>query len=249
MVEQVKPETRSGSERKVGFVPAPSSRLALASSSERLEALEQDDEAKMVRLITHNLLSCHSRHCSPPSNFPLRFEACTKVEVRPVDLNEAFLRPFLVKLDWKALASAARQVRFSSVTDCGTRSSWTWQLGDESLPEEPPALDSLEEVDEQTLQALHHVLLEVSAALCALCIPKRTHACLMVDPCTRRQYGLPFVRSHLCDQRRDTQHGQSIALCAVTNSMLIPCGSSWRSTRSDDERGHSAAVVCHSTVL
>lgn len=67
-----------------------------------------------MRLITHNLLACHVKTCKAPSNFPLRFVDCTKVEVQESEFNAEFLRNFLPKLDWPALVNATRQVRRSN---------------------------------------------------------------------------------------------------------------------------------------
>ncbi|GAA94668.1 uncharacterized protein L969DRAFT_94699 [Mixia osmundae IAM 14324] len=114
-----------------------------------------------MRLITHNLLSCHAKLCSAPTNFPLDLQNCTTVEDRPVDFNPDFLRGFLPKLEWPALLRASRQ------------------LGDASLPEQPPASFTLShttastedamqtekatssEDEEEVLKKLHHVLLEL----------------------------------------------------------------------------------------
>ncbi|KAK1927455.1 hypothetical protein DB88DRAFT_478108 [Papiliotrema laurentii] len=90
----------------------------------------------MVRLITHNLLSCHVRNCNK-DNFPLVFSDVELV-IRESEVNYDFLRRFLPKLDWTALVDTARS------------------LGDESLPDEQPA-----EMTEEQLRALHHVLLEM----------------------------------------------------------------------------------------
>lgn len=96
-----------------------------------------------MRLLTHNLLSCHSRHCTQTSNnFPLTFKD-VKLELIEADYNESFLRGFLPKLDWDALVLTARS------------------LGDTSLPEKGPEA-SESTVDDDLLRRLHHVLLEVS---------------------------------------------------------------------------------------
>ncbi|TRM58078.1 hypothetical protein BD626DRAFT_189128 [Schizophyllum amplum] len=90
----------------------------------------------MVRLITHNLLACHVKGCTS-NNFPLRFSD-VQIELRDAEFNPEFLRGFLPKLEWQALVDAAKE------------------LGDTSLPNEIPEM-----MDDEFLQALHHVLLEI----------------------------------------------------------------------------------------
>ena len=67
-----------------------------------------------MRLITHNLLSCHASNpakpCNYPTNFPLLFENISSLEIHEADLNVEFLRGMANKLDWEALKGAARQV-------------------------------------------------------------------------------------------------------------------------------------------
>ncbi|GFZ42674.1 hypothetical protein JCM24511_00391 [Saitozyma sp. JCM 24511] len=90
----------------------------------------------MVRLITHNMLTCHVRNCTK-DNFPLVFSDVELV-VREAPENLDFIRRFLPKLDWAALVDTARS------------------LGDESLPDTQP-----EEFTDEQLRALHHVLMEM----------------------------------------------------------------------------------------
>ena len=96
----------------------------------------------MVRLITHNLLACHAKGCPESSNnFPLAFRDAQLV-VREVDYHAGFVRNQMSRLDWRALRNTAAQ------------------LGDTSLPEEPPDVEKLDDED-PFLRNLHHVLLEV----------------------------------------------------------------------------------------
>lgn len=91
----------------------------------------------MVRLITHNLLACHSKACAgisfvnhsadnsdamdadsapptgPATNFPLKFRDA-KIELREAEFNEDFLKGFLPRIEWKALVDSARDVSSSS---------------------------------------------------------------------------------------------------------------------------------------
>ncbi|KAF7375175.1 Trm112p-domain-containing protein [Mycena sanguinolenta] len=90
----------------------------------------------MVRLITHNLLACHVKGCTS-NNFPLEFKD-VQVVLRESEFNPDFLRGFIPKLEWTALVGAARQ------------------LGDTSLPDQPPEM-----LDDDFLKTLHHVLLEI----------------------------------------------------------------------------------------
>ncbi|KZV67393.1 Trm112p-domain-containing protein [Peniophora sp. CONT] len=90
----------------------------------------------MVRLITHNLLACHAKGCTT-NNFPLQIKDA-QLALREAEFNADFLRGFIPRLEWGALVSAARE------------------LGDESLPLEPPEM-----LDDEFLQKLHHVLLEI----------------------------------------------------------------------------------------
>ncbi|WVF67136.1 hypothetical protein IAT40_001881 [Kwoniella sp. CBS 6097] len=90
----------------------------------------------MVRLITHNMLACHVKNCTK-DNFPLVFSEVDLV-IRPAPENLEFIQRFLPKLDWAALRDTARS------------------LGDTSLPETMP-----EEMTEEQLKALHHVLMEM----------------------------------------------------------------------------------------
>ncbi|GHJ90348.1 hypothetical protein NliqN6_6750 [Naganishia liquefaciens] len=93
----------------------------------------------MVRLITHNMLSCHVKNCNK-DNYPLQFRDAV-VEIRPAEPNLGFLERFLPKLEWAALVQTARE------------------LGDQSLPEEMPG-DSEGGRDEEFLMRLHRVLIE-----------------------------------------------------------------------------------------
>lgn len=63
-----------------------------------------------MRLLTHNLLACHARTCNAPSNFPLRFKDCTKIEHVEAEYNPDFLQGFRSKIDWDALVGAAKEV-------------------------------------------------------------------------------------------------------------------------------------------
>ena len=64
----------------------------------------------MVRLITHNLLACHSKSCvGSPNAFPLQFKD-VQIEVLEAEYNSSFLKGFFPRIEWKALVDAATQV-------------------------------------------------------------------------------------------------------------------------------------------
>lgn len=111
----------------------------------------------MVRLITHNMLSCHvSKYLpflplpftltDPPpenctkDNYPLEFHDAV-VEIRPAEPNLGFIERFLPKLEWSALVRTARA------------------LGNETLPDTMPE-DKEQLRSEEFLLALHRVLME-----------------------------------------------------------------------------------------
>ncbi|THU53127.1 hypothetical protein C4D60_Mb10t11140 [Musa balbisiana] len=101
-----------------------------------------------MRLLTHNMLSCNIKGVA--NGFPLRLEAEKWVE-KEVELNADFLRHIFPKIEWKALAGAARAVGYCE------------------LPEEADAamLDS-----EDFLRRFHHALLEIHVEEGALVCPE-----------------------------------------------------------------------------
>ena len=113
--------------------------------------------ARMVRLITHNLLACHAKGCNT-NNFPLKLQDVV-VEVREAEFNADFLRGFLPRIEWTALVNAAKEVckNFVRLRSCFSDYEHGIQLGDTSLPSEMPEM-----VDDEFLKNLHHVLLEVT---------------------------------------------------------------------------------------
>ncbi|SCV69654.1 BQ2448_1048 [Microbotryum intermedium] len=110
----------------------------------------------MVRLITHNLLSCPSKLCSYPTNFPLSFRNVSRIELIDQDFNEDFVRGFLSRLEWDALRTSAQQSGGWYKPELGDQ-----QLGDTSLPTERPEFDDPQAVPLDLIQKLHHVLLEI----------------------------------------------------------------------------------------
>ena len=64
----------------------------------------------MVRLITHNIVTRAVRGpASTTNNFPLRLQD-VKVELREAEFHSEFIRGFFPRIEWKALAEAAKQV-------------------------------------------------------------------------------------------------------------------------------------------
>lgn len=104
----------------------------------------------MVRLITHNLLACHVKGCTS-NNFPLALKDI-QIELREAEFNPEFITNILPRLEWHALADAARQV------------------GDTSLPPEQPEM-----MDDDLLRNLHHVLLEIHIVEGAMICPNCKH--------------------------------------------------------------------------
>ncbi|KAI6111858.1 hypothetical protein EDD16DRAFT_1195123 [Pisolithus croceorrhizus] len=104
----------------------------------------------MVRLITHNLLACHVKGCTS-NNFPLSLKDI-QIELREAEFNPEFITNILPRLEWRALADAARQV------------------GDTSLPLEQPEM-----MDDGLLRNLHHVLLEIHIVEGAMICPNCQH--------------------------------------------------------------------------
>ncbi|KAG6482445.1 multifunctional methyltransferase subunit TRM112 homolog A-like [Zingiber officinale] len=100
-----------------------------------------------MRLLTHNMLSSNVK--GVVDGFPLRLEAEKWVE-KEVELNVDFLRHIFHKIEWKALAGAARAVGYGE------------------LPDEADAamLDA-----EDFLRRFHHALLEIHVEEGALVCP------------------------------------------------------------------------------
>jgi len=110
-----------------------------------------------MRLLTHNLLTCHSRHCTHPTNFPLHFANVTSIEVVEAELNPEFVIGLLPKLELKVLRDAAVELGVE-----------VEGLGDEVLERLVKAEDAMEEGDERpehedegVIKKVHHLLLEV----------------------------------------------------------------------------------------
>lgn len=140
----------------------------------------------MVRLITHNLLACHAKGCTS-NNFPLQFKDA-QIEIRDAEFNPDFLRGFIPRIEWAALVNAARQVSIEEMYGIVESASLIsglveYQLGDTSLPDEPPEM-----LDDEFLQKLHHVLFQVCCANFLISGPLAlpTHETFHADTCRRR---------------------------------------------------------------
>ncbi|CAD6576001.1 MAG: hypothetical protein CYPHOPRED_005845 [Cyphobasidiales sp. Tagirdzhanova-0007] len=120
-----------------------------------------------MRLLTHNLLACHARTCNAPSNFPLHFKNCSRVEIIEAEYNSDFLKGFRSKIEWGALVGAAKE------------------LGDTSLPEQEPTSisddGSYVEMDDELLKKLHHVLLEIHVQDGSMLCPSCAHVYAIKD--------------------------------------------------------------------
>mmetsp|Transcript_17961 Transcript_17961/g.57433 ORF Transcript_17961/g.57433 Transcript_17961/m.57433 type:complete len:139 (-) Transcript_17961:85-501(-) len=106
-----------------------------------------------MRLLTHNMLLCNTKRCltecgeaktddAGPPNFPLMILPAKEggVVVRDAEFREDLVRNMLSKLDWAALRLGAQCV------------------GVADLPEAPP---TTEQLTEEVLRKLHHLLFEV----------------------------------------------------------------------------------------
>ncbi|XAR48559.1 hypothetical protein NMG60_11031416 [Bertholletia excelsa] len=101
-----------------------------------------------MRLLTHNMLSSNIKGVT--NGFPLRIEA-EKVVEKQVDFNPDFLKNMFPKLEWKALADAARSLGYGELPDAADASM----------------LDS-----DDFLRRLHHALLELHLEEGALVCPE-----------------------------------------------------------------------------
>ncbi|KAK9809690.1 hypothetical protein WJX73_005170 [Symbiochloris irregularis] len=101
-----------------------------------------------MKLITHNMLSCHIKGVK--NGFPFKIQA-DKVESRDADFDPQFLRNIFGRIEWDALRDAAAS------------------LGVDNLPQTVSA-EMLE--DDDFLQAFHHALLEVTLEEGALICPE-----------------------------------------------------------------------------
>ncbi|GAA5976142.1 hypothetical protein JCM11641_003292 [Rhodosporidiobolus odoratus] len=117
----------------------------------------------MVRLITQNLLSCPSRACSYPTNFPLAFRNVTKLEMGEAEFSEEFLRGVLSRIEWAALRKSAAE------------------LGNTDLPEHSPDLTQPEAIPVELLKTLHHVLLEIVVCEGEMVCPQCEHVFRIKD--------------------------------------------------------------------
>ncbi|KAG5461845.1 MAG: hypothetical protein BJ554DRAFT_5901 [Olpidium bornovanus] len=105
-----------------------------------------------MRLITHNMLACHSRGCSS-NNFPLKFEEA-EVERVEADLNTDFLVNMLPRLHYPALVQTALQLGIIGLPD--------------SLPDNATENDDF-------LKILHTVLLETRVQAGKMICPGCAH--------------------------------------------------------------------------
>ncbi len=184
----------------------------------------------MVRLITQNLLSCPSKVCSYPQNFPLSFQNVQTINIVEAEFNEGFLRGFMSRIEWDALRKSAGEVSIAALGKAPPCASlqlnqilawFALQLGNTDLPEQSPNLADPESIPIELLQKLHHILLEVgpcerpSHPVPSLSLDLDTDLSALTphsaiaDPGSGRCYGLPELQPHLPHQGGYPQHGQS----------------------------------------
>lgn len=101
-----------------------------------------------MKFLTTNFVQCAVKSCAKSGNeFPLTYAVSNPSEdllLQPTDFDSDFITNLLPKLEWSALVQVAKD------------------LGDDSLPEEKPNVDLLDD-DEKTafIQNLHKMLVEV----------------------------------------------------------------------------------------
>ena len=129
-----------------------------------------------MKLLTHNMLSCHIKGVT--NGFPFKLEVA-KLEECEQDFDPDFLRHIYPRIVWSALKSAADTIGTVLMTSCSPGSTCAYLIqnniwssaaivsrlpctGLDGLPEEVT-----EEMlhDEEFLKAFHHALLEVCIAL------------------------------------------------------------------------------------
>lgn len=113
-----------------------------------------------MRLITHNLLTCNKKGVE--NGYPLLIEA-EEIEVVVCDFQAAFVRKMLTKLDWSAFLTGAKALKLA-----------------DGLPSTLPSAE-VDDMDEKTLQKIHHVLLEVHVQKGKLVCPESGRAFPIID--------------------------------------------------------------------
>lgn len=93
-----------------------------------------------MRLITHNMLQCNAKGVT--AGYPLKIE-CSNTEVIESEYNEEVTKAMLAKIDWTCLKSAVSDLSLSVLDGL-----------DESVK-------NINEMSEEALRNVHHVLFEV----------------------------------------------------------------------------------------
>ncbi|GJJ06225.1 hypothetical protein Clacol_000415 [Clathrus columnatus] len=109
-----------------------------------------------MRLIAHHILACHAKGCTS-NNFPLKFSDVESQNAE-AEFSPDFLKGFYPKIEWNVLITTAKE-KFI-------------KFGEVSLPEEQP---NLEDLDEETLKKIHHVLLEIDVITGKMSCPNCGH--------------------------------------------------------------------------
>ncbi|TIB86972.1 hypothetical protein E3Q10_00577 [Wallemia mellicola] len=118
----------------------------------------------MVRLITHNILTCAAKGCiDSGKNYPLSFNNVQGIEIREQEFNDEFIKSFFHKLDYNVLKSTLQ-----SVSKFAREKTF--------LSDKKPSLVTIRSnQSEEFLRSLHRVLLEMDVTQGELVCPNCQH--------------------------------------------------------------------------
>lgn len=119
-----------------------------------------------MKLLTLNFLTCARKMCkSTAAAFPLHPKEA-ELEQIEIEMNALFIKNMLPRLEWEAMRTLTTEVCIRNLIKKNSRDMLTSaQLGQPSLPAEPPSDVELAAEDgspSQTLKDLHTLLMETS---------------------------------------------------------------------------------------